>query len=116
MKIHIFLQKYIFSAKHKQKSKKKEPSRLFFCQVRRLFLLLIEREKEEIGGDPFTGNALGPADAGAGAVAHGAIAFDLADAGARTVAHGAVAFDFADAGAGAVADGAVAVDFSDAGT
>ena len=77
---------------------------------------LIEREKEEKGSCPFSFDAFGLAYAGAGAVAHGAIAFHLADARPRAVADGAVVVDLADAGAGTVADSAVAVEPADAGT
>ena len=69
---------------------------------------LIEREKEEKGSHPFSFDAFGFADAGAGAVAHVAIAFYFAYAGTRAVAHGAIAFHLADARPRAVADGAVA--------
>ena len=76
---------------------------------------LVEREEEEIGSYPFTGNAWGFARVGAGTVAHRTVTFDLADAGAAAVAHRAVAVKLADAGARAVADGAVAVEPTDAG-
>ena len=60
--------------------------------------LLIEGKEEEKCRGPFTGDALGFADAGSGAVAHGTVTFDLADAGTGAVTHGAVAFNSAHAG------------------
>ena len=74
------------------------------------------KEEEEIGGSPFTWDSRGSSNAGAGAIADSAVAFNLTDAGTAAVADGAVAVDLADAGAAAVADGAVSVDLTDAGT
>lgn len=81
---------------------------------KKLYLMLIEREEEEIGGRPVSSDAFGLADAGARAVSHRAVAFHLADAGARAVSHRAVAFHLTDARSRAVADGAVAVNLADA--
>lgn len=116
MIFHIFLQKYIFFEKGKKKMKNPQEKFLRGEYNRGIgsCYSLIEWKEEEIGGYPFTGNTLGSSDAGARAVTHGAVTFNLTDAGAGTVAHGSVAVDLTDAGAGTVADGAVTVDFSDA--
>ena len=81
MKIHIFRQKYIFFGKNKKTPQEKFP-RGEYNRILGSFYRLIKGKEEEIGSCPFAGDAWGFADAGAGTVAHGAIAFDFADAGA----------------------------------